>query len=171
MDKDQAALDRMRHVNSHLTPMAVVIVAPALFLAPVSKAVALTGAALLAYSLLLNFLTLSWARHHAERTRKLRVFSNYAVNIILLWLFYPVWPTMWLLLLLMSVGVAYQTRRAEIVSGAVFAAMLLAVHLIMGERSLTATVQAATQAALIFAFSLFTGAIGRLPQRQLSRST
>lgn len=153
-------LERFRHVNDHLTPLAAVVVVPGLFVAPLSRFHILLGAGLLVYSILMNYLSIFLLRRDVEMVGKFRVISNYVVNIALVLVLYKVWPTVWLLLLLMSVGPAlYQDRRDAMLTGVAVAALFLVVHGLWGTHSAGAWAEAVVKAYAIVAFSLFVSGV------------
>jgi heme A synthase len=152
--------DSLQHVNRHLTPLAVLIVAPGLMVGPLGRTQALLGAELLAYAVLMNVLTV-----RLERFTQLRVVSNYVVNIVLVWLLHRYWPVVWLLLLLMAVGPAlYQDRRDAVLTGIAIAGLLLAVHALTGARSPAAWADAGVKASAIVVFSTFVNGLRRLTE-------
>lgn len=152
--------DRFRHVNNHLTPLAVLVVVPGLVVAGLPRVRALLSLGLLVYSVLVNYLSVLWLGQRVEKVAKFRVVSNYLVNIALVWLLYTSWPAIWLVLLLMAVGPAlYQSRRDAALTGVAVAMLLLAVHGLLGDYSVLAWADAGVKACAIVVLSLFVSAI------------
>ena len=147
---------KIRYVNNLLTPLAVVIVVPALIVNPLPLIAAIVGWVLITYSVLINYLTVYVIHRDARFIGALRVGSNYTVNIILLWLLYGVWPVAWVLLLLMSLGIAvYQQRRDSFQASLALSMMLLVVHWNFGDTTLWGWTLAATEVTTIVLFNLF----------------
>ena len=116
--------EKFRHVNDHLTPLAVLVVLPGVLLAALSRADVWLSVGLLAYAVLMNYVSVLVPSRNVQRLAKFRVGSNYVVNIALVWVLYRVWPSVWLLLLLMSVGPAlYQSRRDATLTGVAVAVL------------------------------------------------
>ena len=156
MRTGSVTLERFRHVNDHLTPLAVVVVVPGLSLAPLSRVRMLVSGGLLVYSVLMNYLSMFLLRRDLVVVGRFRVVSNYVVTIGLVWVLYTAWPTVWLLLLLTSVGPAlYQDRRDAILTGLAMAVFLLVVHGLLGAHSGAAWAEAGVKAYAIVALSLF----------------
>ncbi|MFH1725218.1 MAG: hypothetical protein ABII00_11445 [Elusimicrobiota bacterium] len=156
MPRDLLSTEKIRHVNDHLTPLAVLIVVPGLFVAPLSKLVLIPSAVLITYSVIFNYLSLYLMKRDITLASGLRVGSNYVVNICLLWLLYSVWPLVWVLLVLMSIGVAvYQNRRDSLRTGIAISILLLAVHWAYGGSTLIDWTNACVKACVIVLFNLF----------------
>ena len=154
---------KIRYVNNHLTPLAVVIVVPGLIVTPLPLIAAIVGWVLITYSVLINYLTVYLMDRNARFIGSLRVGSNYTVNIILLWLLYAEWPVVWVLLLLMSLGIAvYQHRRDSFLASLAFSMMLLVVHWNFGDNSLWGWSLAATEVIIIVLFNLFVNGLLRM---------
>ncbi|MEE8160447.1 MAG: hypothetical protein V3T61_02295 [Acidobacteriota bacterium] len=147
---------KIRYVNNHLTPLAVVIVVPGLIVTPLPLIAAIVGWVLITYSVLINYLTVYLMDRNARFIGSLRVGSNYTVNIILLWLLYAEWPVVWVLLLLMSLGIAvYQHRRDSFLASLAFSMMLLVVHWNFGDNSLWGWSLAVTEVTIMVLLNLF----------------
>lgn len=147
---------KIRYVNNHLTPLAVVIVVPGLIVVPLPLIATIVGWVLITYSVLINYLTVYVIHRDARFIGALRVGSNYTVNIILLWLLYAEWPVAWLLLLLMSFGIAvYQQRRDAFQASLALSMMLLVVHWNFGDNSLAGWTLVATEVSIIVLVNLF----------------
>ena len=147
---------KIRYVNNYLTPLAAVIVVPGLIVAPLPLIAKIVGGVLITYSVLLNYLTVYVIERDARFIGALRVGSNYTVNIFLLWLLYVAWPVTWILLLLMSLGIAvYQNRRDSFQASLALSLMLLVVHWNFGESSLWGWALVATEMVTIVLFNLF----------------
>ena len=147
---------KIRYVNNHLTPLAVVIVVPGLIVVPLPLIATIVGWVLITYSVLINYLTVYVIHRDARFIGALRVGSNYTVNIILLWLLYAEWPVAWLLLLLMSFGIAvYQQRRDAFQASLALSMMLLVVHWNFGDNSLWGWTLAASEVTIIVLVNLF----------------
>ncbi|MBI4678951.1 MAG: hypothetical protein HY748_15335 [Elusimicrobia bacterium] len=152
------------HVNNHLTPLAVIIVAPAFVVAQLPRPVAIATAVLLVYSVTMNYLSVRLLRLHLGMVRSLRVASNYAVNICLLMMLYNYWPLAWLLFLLMSIGIAvYQSPRDSTLISSSFAVILLGVHWAYGGDSAMGWATVVVLAATIVIFNRFVNGLMRLP--------
>jgi len=157
---------RLQHVNNSLTPLAILVVAPALIVAPLSRLVLIAATALITYSVFLNYLSVYLHARNIQVMGFIRVGSNYVVNIGLLWLLYEHWPLIWLLLLLMSVGVAiYQPLRDSLTTAAAMALLLLAVHWTFGEQSALEWAEVIAQACVLILFNLFVNGLMRIERR------
>jgi hypothetical protein len=156
---------RLRHVNDHLTPLAVVVVVPGLFVVSLSKFVAVLCVGLLMYAVIVNHVSVAYFGRGPERVAKLRVVSNYVVNIAFIWFLYAGWPVVWLLLLLMAIGPAsYQRRRDALWTAVAVAAFLLVIHGLRGSSSPAAWVSVGVEACTILILSLFVSGLAALPQ-------
>lgn len=161
--------EKFRHVNNHLTPLAILVVVPGLLVARLSRFELLLSAALLAYAILTNYLSVilfRLFRANVEQLAKLRVISNYVVNIALVLVLYRVWPSIWLVLLLMAVGPAlYQSRRDATLTGIAVAAVLLVVHGAFGTYTALAWADAGVKACAIVILSLFVSGLPGVLER------
>jgi hypothetical protein len=156
MKMNRISPEKLRHVNNHLTPLAALIVVPGLVVASLSGTVVIVGVILITYSVCINYLSIILANRNLRLLSSIRVGSNYSVNIILLWLLYSAWPMAWVLLLLMSTGIAlYQSRRDSLLSSTALALMLLAVHWNFGSHSLQEWTATGVKASIIILFNLF----------------
>jgi len=120
---------RLRHVNSYLTPLAVAVVVPGLAFGEMPGAVRASCGGLIAFSAAVIVLTAGVLKNDAGTLSKLRVGTNYAVNVLLLLMLYPYWPMVWALMLLMAYGLAvYQSPGEAFKSACAIALFLLFVH-------------------------------------------
>jgi hypothetical protein len=158
--------DKLRHVNDHLTPLAAIIVLPGLLVANLPMRSAVVAGALIVLSVVLNYTFMYLARGDKARFfGSIRVVTNYVVNILLLWLLYAAWSPVWLLLLLMSIGVAvYQNRRDSFLAGLAFALMLLVVHWNFGEQSVMAWTEAGVKASMVMLLNLYVNGLQKRRQ-------
>jgi hypothetical protein len=164
--KSIISIERVHHVHNHLTPLAVILIVPGLFVAELSRQHVAFVAGLLCLSLLIN----SWSAMRAGRSAKshaigkARVISNYAINILLLWLLYKPWPSVWLLLLLTASGAAvYQQRWRARNSALGCSALLATVHAVYGAPGVQGWVETVVRIGVIIAFTLFINGIKDLP--------
>jgi hypothetical protein len=165
MSKGPMTENRLRHVNDHLTPLAVVVVVPGLFVVSLSKLVAILSVGLLAYAVIVNHASVAFFGRSPERVAKLRVVSNYVVNIALVWLLYAGWPAIWLLLLLMAVGPASYLRwRDALWTGIAVAAFLFVIHGLLGSQSMAAWASVGVEACAIVILSLFVSGLSAVSQ-------
>jgi hypothetical protein len=159
---------KQRHVHDHLTPLAAIIVVPGLLVANLPMFDALLAGGLICVSVVMNYLLMYMGK--AEKARfygSVRVTSNYVVNVGLLWLLYAAWPPVWLLLLLMSIGVAiYQPRRGSFRTSIAFALMLVTVHWVFGEHSLAAWTQVGVIASMLILLNLYVNGLVHRPAVQ-----
>jgi len=156
MGQPEEQRNRFHHVHRYLTPLAMAVVVPGLLFAPLEPARRWGAAALLAYSLAVNFLSHRWSTGDAAAIGKLRVISNYITNIGLVCLMYAGWPAVWILLLMMSIGPAiYQNRKDALNSSLAVAFMMVAAQAGFGEYRLAAWAQALVQSAAIVLLGLF----------------
>jgi hypothetical protein len=154
---------KLRHVNDHLTPLAVIIVVPGLLVAPMPMRARVVAGILIGLSVVINYLLIYLMKLDIRFIGTVRVSVNYIVNIFLSWLLYAAWGPVWLLLLLMSLGVAvYQTRRDSFLAGSAIALMLLTVHWSYGDLSLLGWAVAGVQASIIVLFNLFVNGLMRI---------
>jgi hypothetical protein len=163
VDRRGLSEDKLRHVNDHLTPLAAIIVLPALLVADLPVSSAIVVGSLIVLSVILNYSLMYLARGNKARFfGSIRVVVNYVVNILLLWLLYATWSPVWLLLLLMSIGVAvYQNRRDSFLAGLAFAVMLLVVHWNFGELSMMAWTQVGVEASMVILVNLYVNGLLR----------
>jgi len=168
VDRRGLSEDKLRHVNDHLTPLAAIIVLPALLVADLPVSSAIVVGTLIVLSVMLNYSLMYLARGNKARFfGSIRVVVNYVVNILLLWLLYATWSPVWLLLLLMSIGVAvYQNRRDSLLAGLAFAAMLLVVHWNFGELSMMAWTQVGVEASMVVLVNLYVNGLLRGSQEK-----
>ena len=158
--------EKFRHVNNHLTPLAALIVVPGLFVAPLPKLMVISSGILIAYSVFINYLSMYLLKRNISLIGSIRVVSNYAVNICLLWLLYSAWPLVWVLFLLMSIGVAlYQSRRDSLLGAGAIALMLLAVHWNFGGDSLQDWAIVGVKASIIILLNLFVNSLLSMSNR------
>ena len=169
MAKSLMTTAKFRHVNNHLTPLAVLVVVPGLLVTPLPAPALIAGGALIAYSVSINYLSILLLKWNISLIGKIRVSSNYVANIFLLWLLYSSWPLVWVLLLLMSIGVAvYQTRRDSLLSAVALAVLLLAVHWNYGGHSLEDWALVGVKASVIVLVNLFVnGLLKMVPEESL----
>ena len=170
--KSLMSAEKLRHVNNHLTPLAVLIVVPGLLVAPLPKLVVISSGILIAYSVFINYLSLYLLKRNIRLIGSIRVGSNYAVNICLLWLLYSAWPLVWVLFLLMSIGVAlYQSRRDSLLGAGAIALMLLAVHWSFGGDSLQDWAIVGVKASIIILLNLFVNSLSSSSNRPERKET
>lgn len=68
------------------------------------------------------------------KIRNLRVGLNYVANFFLLYLLLPLWPEIWLLILLMTIGTAiYSSFGGTFIHCLVFSAVLISISYFLGE--------------------------------------
>jgi hypothetical protein len=156
---------KLRHVNDHLTPLAAIIVIPGLLVASVPMPSAIIAGSLIVLSVLVNYTLMYLAGgNRARLIGSVRVATNYVVNIVLLWLLYAAWGPVWLLLLLMSIGVAvYLPRRDSLFAAVAFALMLVAVHWNFAEHSVLAWTEVGVKASMIILLNLYVNGCVRRP--------
>ncbi|MDA2933113.1 hypothetical protein MYX82_02090 [Acidobacteria bacterium AH-259-D05] len=166
-ERRHMSAEKLRHVNDHLTPLAALIVVPGLLVAPLPALAAIVGGILIAFSVFINYLSIYLMKRDVRFIGTIRVGSNYVVNIFLSWLLYAAWPLVWMLLLLMSIGVAvYQSRRDSLVAGWAIALMLVAVHWNYGGESLQDWTMVGIKASIIILFNLFVNGLLRISSEQ-----
>ena len=155
----------LRHVNDHLTPLAAIIVIPGLLVATLPMRAVVVAGGLIFLSVVVNYTLMYLMRGNRARfIGSIRVTTNYAVNIVLSWLLYAAWGPVWLLLLLMSIGVAiYQSRRDSLIAGLAFSLMLLVVHWNFGEQSVLAWTEAGVKASMVILLNLYVNGLMRRP--------
>lgn len=158
-------MERVRHVHSHLTPLAILAVAPGLMFTPLPERHRVVGAVLFFYAIMMNYLSMYLIANNrsVENIAKLRVVSNYVTNIGLACILYRTWPMVWLLLLMMSIGPAiYQPRKEAMGSSAAVAMMLLAVHHFFGETGLGPWLEVSAKAGAVVLLGLFVNGLAAL---------
>lgn len=161
---DRLTLERIRRVNDHLTPLGVLVVAPGLMFAPLSAGPRALAMALFLLSLAVNLGSIKFLRRDVDRYGKARVAGNYVASAGLVCLLYRAWPTVWVLLLLMSLGPAtYQSRRDTLKSSAAVAALLCAAQFFYGEPTLAAWMEAGVKAAVIVLSAMFVNGVAEAP--------
>ncbi|MDA2935247.1 hypothetical protein MYX82_13040 [Acidobacteria bacterium AH-259-D05] len=154
---------KFRHVNDHLTPLAALIVVPGLLVAPLPRPAAIVGGILIASSVLINYVSIYLMKSNVRFIGAIRVGTNYVVNIFMSWLLYVAWPLVWLLLVLMSIGVAvYQSRRDSLVASCAIAFMLLVVHWSLGGELLFDWAVVWIKAFFIITLNLFVNGLLRI---------
>ncbi len=155
-DREGMSERKLRHVNDHLTPLAAIIVVAGVLVAPIPTLAAVVAGILIALSVVINYVSIYLMKWNVSFIGSIRVSVNYIVNIFLSWLLYAAWGPVWLLLLLMSIGVAvYQNRRDSLLAGSAIALMLLTVHWNYGDHSLLAWTEAGVKASIIILINLF----------------
>jgi hypothetical protein len=156
---------KLRHVNEHLTPLAAIIVIPGLLVTDLPMSSAVAAGSLIILSVIVNYILMYLAKGSRARfIGSVRVVINYVANIILSWLLYADWSPVWLLLLLMSIGVAvYQPRRDSLLAGLAFAMMLVVVHWNFGEQSLLAWSEVGVKASMLILLSLYVNGLVKRP--------
>ena len=154
----------LHHVNDHLTPLAAIIVIPGILVAPLPIRGAVVAGILIFLSVVVNYVSVYLMKGKSARfIGSIRVGTNYVVNIFLSWLLYAAWGPVWLLLLLMSIGVAvYQTRRDSLIAALAIALMLLAVHWNFGDHSVLAWTEVGVKASIIILLNLFVNGLMRI---------
>ncbi len=169
-ERDRRGLSehKVRHVNDHLTPLAAIIVVPGLLVANLPFRNAVVVAALITLSVVVNYtLFLFMTGNRARFVGNIRVASNYAVKVVLCWLLYAVWGPVWLLLLLMSIGVAiYQNRRDSLLAAVAFAIMLMAIHWNFGANTVFAWTEVGVEAAMIVLLNQYVNGLVKRPDPQ-----
>lgn len=148
---------KLRHVHDHLTPLAAIIVIPGILVANLPTRAAVIAGCLIAFSVVANYTLMYLMRGNRARSiGSTRVVINYVVNIVLSWLLYAAWGPVWLLLLLMTLGVAiYQPRKDSLLAGLAFALMLLVVHWNFGDQSVLAWTEVGVKASMLILLNLY----------------
>ena len=167
MAKNLMSPEKLRLVNNHLTPLAAFIVVPGLIVAPLPKLAVALGGILITFSVSLNYLSIRLSKRKTRLIGTLRVGSNYSVNIFLLWLLYSAWPPVWMLLLLMSIGVAvYQSRRDSLLASLALALLLVTVHWSFGVHSMQDWAVVGVEGSLIILSNLFVNGVLAITRQQ-----
>jgi hypothetical protein len=158
---------KLRHVNDHLTPLAAIIVIPGLLVANLPMRDAIVAGSLIVLSVVVNYtLMYLMGGNRARLIGSIRVTTNYVINIVLLWLLYATWGPVWLLLLLMSIGVAvYLPRRDSLIAALAFALMLVAVHWNFGDHSVMAWTEVGVKASMIILLNLYVNGCLKRPSK------
>ncbi len=164
IERRYMSLKKFHHVNDHLTPLAALIVVPGLLVAPIPGRAAIIGGILIGISVVVNYLTIHLMKDDVRFIGRVRVGANYVSSIFLLWLLYVAWPLVWMLLILMSFGVAvYQNRRDSFIAACAIASMLPIVHWNFGEPLLFDWAVVWVKAFSIITINLFVNGLLRLP--------
>ncbi len=84
-----------------------------------------------------------------------------------MWLLYAAWPSVWLLLLLSSIGVAiYQPRKDSFRASIAFALMLIVIHWMFGEQSVWAWTEAGVMASMLILLNMYVNGLVKRPGLQ-----
>lgn len=154
-----------RIVNQYFTPLAVVIVANGIILTQPRQPVAGISWALLAFSVLFNSLTIRKIDRPEGGSRgalELRIYVNYAVSALQVYLLGSRWEPAWLLLLLTPLASALYEARGKTVGFSLLSmALLLVLRGLRGPVSPIEWAQTLIHGALIVLLSLAVYAIAR----------
>ncbi|HRY29260.1 MAG TPA: hypothetical protein P5079_04390 [Elusimicrobiota bacterium] len=149
---------RVQVVNRYATPFAILLVALAIFLPSPIRSVRIIGLSLLAFSILFNLVTVGLIRRRPEilpRLKKLRLYTNLAVNVVLVYELSPYWPPIWLLLVLTPIATAiYASARQSLMTSLLIAFLIMGIHLVHGGGGLMEWGQTLSRAAFVVLLSL-----------------
>ncbi|MEE2839157.1 MAG: hypothetical protein VYC91_01375 [Acidobacteriota bacterium] len=73
---------KLRHVNDHLTPLAAIIVIPGLLVAPLPTRAAVVAGVLIAFSVILNYVSIYLMDRHVRLIGTVRVATNYNLQYL-----------------------------------------------------------------------------------------
>jgi hypothetical protein len=127
--------EKLALVGRYATPMAAVLIGVGLIFAPLDPIPRWIGAALLAFSFLLNLFFVPLVSRLSERTRdrlaKSRATVNLWINVVLIYLLGRVWSPIWLLLVLSSVATAiYGTRERTLVTASFLSGLVVLINVL-----------------------------------------
>jgi hypothetical protein len=120
-------------VGRYATPLAALLVVTGLVLSPMEPGARKTGFFLMGFSLLFNLFFVPLSGRLSEQARALlaksRATLNLWINVVLVLLLQRVWPPIWLLLTLSSVGTAiYGTRQRTLITAVFLSAILAGIN-------------------------------------------
>ena len=131
-------LDRSRThlVNRYFTPLAVLLVANGIILAELPLMSRAVSAGLLVFSILFNSMSIGWIDRGdaAQGGRlRLRIYVNFAVSVLQVYILGQAWPPAWLLLMLTPVASAiYGARNNTFLFSFLAFAAILVLHALRG---------------------------------------
>ncbi|MCX5794301.1 MAG: hypothetical protein NTY77_02240 [Elusimicrobia bacterium] len=126
---------RTHLVNRYFTPLGVLLVANGIILAELPLRLKAVSSVLMVFSILFNSLSIGWIDHGdaAGRRLRVRVWVNFAVSVLQVYIFGPAWPPAWLLLILTPIASAiYGSRGNTILFSFLASAAILVVHALRG---------------------------------------
>jgi len=134
--KETLSTGRVTSVGKFATPLAVVLVTMGIFLSHPLSPVKEISMALLVFGIVFNVGAGRWfkGREHAPMWLvRGRVYLNFGVNAVLVYLLGAYWSPIWLLFVLSPVATAiYDTRRRTLAVASAAAAALLVIHAMKG---------------------------------------
>lgn len=149
---------RLELVNRYATPFAVLLVIMAIFFPSPIRAVRNLSIGLLTFSVFFNLFTVGLIRRRPEilpRLKKLRMYTNLAVNVVLVYALGPYWPPIWLLLALTPIATAiYASPRQSLISSLLISFLIMGIHLAHGGSGLAEWGQTLTRASFVIFLSL-----------------
>jgi PAS domain S-box-containing protein len=156
----------IRLVDRFFTPFAAMLVLAATwmgFAEPGTKHVAI---GLLTFVFIFNEVSVMIANKHAEWAKTIgntRLVTNFAVNVVLVYMLGTFWGPMWLLFALTPVATAlYADWNRTAITAAISAGALLAIYYSRGLEGLVGWGQASIHASFIVFISLFVNSIARM---------
>ncbi|MBI5208437.1 MAG: hypothetical protein HY927_00525 [Elusimicrobia bacterium] len=147
-------------VNRYMTPFAAILVLSGAALSPVPMKASAAACAILVLTWVMNNATHRLVARYPEKMTAIRdgrVVANYIIDLGLIWLFMPYWPSIWLLFLLTIIAIgAYEEKRTVIQHAALLTAMLFIVSYARGVGSLTHWGDVGVRCATLWFTGLFT---------------
>ncbi|MFA6316327.1 MAG: hypothetical protein WC943_02825 [Elusimicrobiota bacterium] len=147
-------------VNRYMTPFAALLVLSAAVLSPAPGRISALAILLLALAFGLNHAThrlVARLPERADAIRNGRVVVNYVLDLALIWIFLPYWPSIWMLFLLTVIAVgAYEDKKTLVQHAALLTAMLCLVSWGRGVAGMAGWGDVAVRAAALWFAGLFT---------------
>lgn len=149
----------MRLMTYYLNPCTLLLVIMGILFASEPPEITYMALILAIITTIFNFMTLAYALKKPNTFKSVqlvRVIFNYLVNVLLVFILYPYWQPIWLILLLTLMGISAITSRANTLANAVFMSIMLL--WVLYQRDLlhgAALGQGLTYVILFFLASLF----------------
>jgi hypothetical protein len=159
-------------ISWYMTPFAILLVFLGVYYGKPEGTNAMFAIAIVLSSALMNVTSVLLMQQSPERMvvyRNFRVVLNYVANFILLCLLIPVWPEVWMLMLLMAIATAiYGSLQSTYIHCIAFGALLFGISYLTGELGGIKTGQTLMHVLALFFLAPF---INRLVEHYKPEST
>jgi hypothetical protein len=120
-----------------MTPLAIALVLSGVFFGDLDSMNGWFAVIIVTLSAVMNVTSVILMKQNPElvlRIRNLRVGLNYLANFFLLYLLLPVWPDVWLLILLMAIATAiYHSLESTYIHCVVYSCALIGIAMLTGQ--------------------------------------